>query len=191
MQGKVLKWLKEFRSVDIQFSIDGVGYANDYIRYGAEWDKIAPTYKQYLNMEGVKTNLLCTVQVYNLHDIPNVIQFWKDCGSNNNLIMNFVNWPREFKIDILPELYRLKVAQQIIKVTEGMTQQQLDTFRINALLNQLKQDTQMDTLDERRQRCVERTRAYDKLRKQDINLVSKDLGNLISRWEEECQTIKT
>ena len=188
MQGKVLKWLKEFKSVDIQFSIDGVGYANDYIRYGAEWDKIATTYKQYLNMENVKTNLLSTVQVYNLHDMPNVIQFWKDCGSNNNLIMNFVNWPTEFKIDILPKSYRYKVADEIANVTVDMPQHQLDTFRISALINQLREpnvSNNKEDINERRQRCVKRTRAYDKLRKQDINLVSKDLGKLISEWENE------
>jgi sulfatase maturation enzyme AslB (radical SAM superfamily) len=185
MQGKVLKWLKEFKSVDIQFSIDGVGYTNDYIRYGSEWDKIASAYKQYVEMENVNTNLLSTVQIYNLHDVPNIIQFWKDNGSNNNLIMNFVNWPNEFKIDILPKSYRHRVAEEIIKVTEGIPQQQLDTFRINAMLSQLKEDAHTDDLHARRQRFVKRTRAYDKLRKQDINLVSNELGNLVSKWEQD------
>lgn len=195
MQGKVLKWLKEFKSVDIQFSIDGVGYANDYIRYGAEWDKIAPTYKQYLDMEGVTTNLLSTVQVYNLHDVPNIIQFWKDCGSNNNLIMNFVNWPREFKIDILPKSYRHRIADEIENVTADMSQYQLDTFRINAMLSQLREpdvprneDAYLEgygDIYKRRILCVKRTRAYDKLRKQDINLVSKKLGELMNEWEQD------
>jgi len=188
MQGKVLKWLKEFESVDIQFSIDGVGYVNDYIRYGAEWDKIAVAYKQYLAMAdsgNVKTNLLSTVQVYNLHDIPNVIQFWKDNGSNNNLIMNFVNWPAEFKIDILPEEYRNKVADDIEKVTADMPQHQLDTFRINAMLTQLREPSPTNGVTENRQRFVNRTIAYDILRKQDINLVGSELGNLISEWKNE------
>lgn len=188
MQGKVLKWLKEFSSVDIQFSIDGVGYVNDYIRYGSEWDKIATAYKQYLDMSetgNVKTNLLSTVQVYNLHDIPNVIKFWKDHGSNNNLIMNFVNWPAEFKIDILPAAYRHAVATQIEQIAEDMPQEQLDTFRINAMLSQLRDDSPADDLHERRQRFVKRTRAYDILRKQDINLVNSELAALVGEWESE------
>jgi|TARA_B110000902_G_C14190367_1_gene543946 sulfatase maturation enzyme AslB (radical SAM superfamily) len=186
MQGKVLKWLREFASVDIQFSIDGIGYTNDYIRYGSEWDNISLAYTQYLGMENVTTNLLSTVQVYNLHDIPNVIQFWKDNGSNNNLIMNFVNWPSEFKIDILPQEYKEQIASEIEKVAFDIPQQQLDTFRINAMLAQLREHTEItDDILDSRQRFVKRTRAYDILRKQDINLVSNNLGNLVSEWEED------
>jgi hypothetical protein len=137
-------------------------------------------------MENVTTNLLSTVQVYNLHDIPNVIQFWKDNGSNNNLIMNFVNWPSEFKIDILPQEYKEQIASEIEKVAFDIPQQQLDTFRINAMLAQLREHTEItDDILDSRQRFVKRTRAYDILRKQDINLVSNNLGNLVSEWEED------
>jgi sulfatase maturation enzyme AslB (radical SAM superfamily) len=183
MQGKVLKWLTEFDSVDIQFSIDGVGYTNDYIRHGGDWEKIVSAYQQYLSMD-VKVNLLSTVQVYNLHCIPEVIQFWKDNGSHNNLIMNFVNWPTEFKIDILPQEYRWQVAKEIKRVIADIPQEKLEIFRINAILEQLSENTPNDVYESRK-KFAKRTVMYDKLRNQDINLVNKTLGKLTREWLDE------
>lgn len=183
MQGKVLKWLSAFNSVDIQFSIDGIGYVNDYIRYGAEWDKIAAAYRQYLD-SGFKTNLLATVQAYNLHDIPNIIQFWKDNGSHNNLILNFVNWPSEFKIDILPQEYKDAVALEIQRVAADIPDDKRETFRINALLQQLSSAIPNDVYARRKQ-FVKRTRAYDRLRKQSITKVGAELNLLLEKWENE------
>jgi sulfatase maturation enzyme AslB (radical SAM superfamily) len=183
MQGKVLNWLKEFSSVDIQFSIDGVGYTNDYIRYGSEWPKLVTAYQQYLE-SGFTTNLLATVQVYNLHNIPDIIQFWKDSGSNNNLILNFVNWPTEFKIDVLPIEYKRQVAVEIERVAADIPDWQRELFRINALLQQLSESTPNDVY-ERRKKFVKRTRAYDKLRNQSITQVSSKLSQLLEKWENE------
>jgi sulfatase maturation enzyme AslB (radical SAM superfamily) len=183
MQGKVLNWLKEFSSVDIQFSIDGVGYTNDYIRYGSEWPKLVTAYQQYLE-SGFTTNLLATVQVYNLHNIPDIIQFWKDSGSNNNLILNFVNWPTEFKIDVLPIEYKRQVAVEIERVAADIPDWQRELFRINALLQQLSESTPNDVY-ERRKKFVKRTRAYDKLRNQSITQVSRKLSQLLEKWENE------
>ena len=54
------------------------------------------------------------------------------------------------------------------------------------MLAQLREHTEItDDILDSRQRFVKRTRAYDTLRKQDINLVSNNLGNLVSEWEED------
>jgi sulfatase maturation enzyme AslB (radical SAM superfamily) len=163
--------------------MDGVGYTNDYIRYGSEWPKLVKAYQQDLE-SGFTTNLLATVQVYNLHNIPDIIQFWKDNGSNNNLILNFVNWPTEFKIDILPMEYKRQVAAEIERVAADIPEKQREMFRINALIQQLSESTPNDVY-ERRKKFVRRTRAYDKLRNQSITQVSDKLSKLLEKWENE------
>ena len=46
LQGKTYKLLEHFEKV-IQFSMCGVGYTNDYIRSGADWNTLSEAYKKY------------------------------------------------------------------------------------------------------------------------------------------------
>lgn len=182
MQGKVLKWLKSFRDVDIQFSIDGIGYTNDYIRYGAEWDKIDSAYKQYLDM-GIRTNLLATVQAYNIYDIPNIIQYWKDNGQNNNLILNFVDSPDDLSIDVIPYADRISIMKEIISVSDDIEDSKKEMFRINAVIQRLGQNEKNNNFDKRK-RFVRRTETYDELRKQSISKVHPRLKELVDEWKK-------
>ena len=40
LKSKTINPLSKFRQVDLQFSMCGIGYANDYIRYGANWNEL-------------------------------------------------------------------------------------------------------------------------------------------------------
>jgi hypothetical protein len=98
--------------------------------------------------------------------------------------MNFVNWPTEFKIDILPQEYRWQVAKEIKRVIADIPQEKLEIFRINAILEQLSENTPNDVYESRK-KFAKRTVMYDKLRNQDINLVNKTLGKLTREWIDE------
>ena len=52
------------------------------------------------------------------------------------------------------------------------------------MLEQLSENTPNDVY-ERRKKFAKRTVMYDKLRKQDINLVNKKLGKLTREWINE------
>ena len=180
MQGKVLRWLESFSELDIQFSIDGVGYTNDYIRYKADWKALDSAYKQYLTMP-VRTHILSTVQAYNAYDLTSIIQYWMDNGSNNNLIFNFVDSPHDLSIDILPLADRIQISKDITKLTVNMDEHMLEQSRINALHVKLNK-AEPHNVDVLRQQFAQRTAAYDALRHQDVNLVHTRLGELTAQW---------
>jgi len=180
MQGKVLRWLESFAEVDIQFSIDGVGYTNDYIRYKADWKALDSAYKQYLTMP-VRTHILSTVQAYNAYDLTSIIQYWMDNGSNNNLIFNFVDSPHDLSIDILPLEDRIQISKDIAELTVNMDEHMLEQSRINALHVKLNK-AEPNNVDALRQQFAQRTAAYDALRHQDVNLVHTRLGELTAQW---------
>ena len=181
MQGKVLKWLNLFRSVDIQFSIDGIGYTNDYIRFGANWDDIDKAYKKYLQMP-VNTHLLATVQAYNAFDLSNIIQYWKDNGKKGNLIFNFVDSPPSLSIDILPYEHRIEILNNILLKLDGISDLQLEQFRINALIVKLKQNKNIK--HSLQKNFANRTLLHDKIRKQTIKKVDERLSVLVEKWKK-------
>lgn len=161
-QGKVLNWLEKFDSVDIQLSIDGVGKVNDYIRSGSNWHEIDKAYQKYLDMN-VRVNLLVAVQNYNIFSLVDLIEYWKDHGANGNFVFNFVDWPRELQIDILPESIRLRVANQIEEAFELFDKNDQVRLRVTALLDRLRNPNIPDDVDQLRKQWCLRTAMFNRI----------------------------
>ena len=181
-QGKIMSWLDKFRGVSIQFSIDGVGYTNDYIRYKSKWDEIDAAYRTYLSIPSIQVNILATVQAYNVFDLPNVIQYWYDNGAANNLIFNFVTWPVDMSVDIIPLKERQDVADKIESMISTLTHAQRQQCRLDALLVKLRNTIDPDNIDELRTKWAKRTMKYDTIRNQSIKNVNQKLADYVSQW---------
>ena len=182
-KGKVINWLEKFDSVDIQYSIDGIGYTNDYIRHPSEWNTIETNYHMYRNISSVSTvNILSTVQAYNVFDLPNIIDFWKEHEehSNNILVFNHVNWPEDMSIDIIPHDDRMKIADQIEQRVETLPEYRKTQCRMDATVFRLR--SKFYNLDERRLNWAKRTVKYDQIRNQDIGLVHPKLAEYRDQW---------
>lgn len=181
-KGKVLSYIEQFSSVDIQLSLDGVGNTTEYIRQGSNWNDIDIAYTKYLEMD-VRTNLLVTAQIYNAFDLVNVVRYWKQKGANNNFIFNFVDWPEELKIDLLPRDYRLQIADEIEKEFEGYPESSLSQFRVIALCNRLRLDD-IDRIDQLRQKWIKKTDIQDSVYKKDIHVLDPRLVELYNTWKK-------
>jgi MoaA/NifB/PqqE/SkfB family radical SAM enzyme len=181
--GKIISWLDKFKSVFIQFSIDGVGYTNDYIRWPSDWESIDKAYDMYTATNNVETlNILSTVQVYNIFDLPNIIDYWKNKGAHDNLVFNFVNWPKDLCIDILPLNDRLDIAEKIEEKTSDLPHDVRQQCRVDALLFRLRQQSEPSDIDSLRLKFAKRTMKYDELRTQDISRVHIKLKEYVEQW---------
>ena len=70
LQGKTFRLLEQFRNVDIQFSMCGTDYTNDYIRTGAEWHQLTDAFHTYTQMPNTRVHIMATVQLYNIFTNP-------------------------------------------------------------------------------------------------------------------------
>ena len=66
LQGKTFRLLDNFKYMDIQFSMCGTGYTNDYIRTGADWQQLVQAYKAYTARVNTRVHIMATVQLYNI-----------------------------------------------------------------------------------------------------------------------------
>lgn len=177
-EGKVLKLLKKFNSVVIQLSMDGIGFTNDYIRHHCNWNNVDKSYDTYIN-SFFKVNLLSTVQAYNAFDLVNIIKYWIKKGRHNLLLFNFVDWPADMGIDILPLTDRLQIADQIENLVKDFPQEFKEQSRINALVYRLKNDVENIDLQNK---WAKRTQMYDKVRNKNIFDVDLRLGGYANKW---------
>lgn len=68
-KGNFFDMLKQFKNVNITFSIDSVGATNDYIRTNSQYDKIMRNIEVYLKANNNwRFAVSQTVSIYNLHD---------------------------------------------------------------------------------------------------------------------------
>ena len=183
-QGKVTRWLEEFRAVSIQFSMCGIGYTNDYIRHGADWVKMDKAYKKYLNNPKIKVHILSTVQVYNAFDITNIIQYWLDNGAQGNLILNTVDGPADLRIDILPMEDRLQIANDIESLGTSFSKKlhKSGIGRIEHVVARLREEFEPEAIQKLRTRWAIRTRKFDQIRNNDISRVHPKLEEYCKEW---------
>jgi len=180
--GKIANWLKMFSKADIQFSIDGIGIVNDYIRNPSKWKDIDIAYKKYKSLNLGSVNILSTVQIYNAFDLINIIDYWKENGADNKLIFNFVNYPKDMTIDILPLEDRLTIISEIEKRTESLSEHAKQQWRIDALSYRLRQEFDPVSTAILRKKFALRTIKYDTIRHQSIEQIHPKLAEYVTQW---------
>ena len=93
------KW-KQFKVVQLNCSIDATGDLDRYIRYPSDWKTIEQNFTDLNNLDNVNTEIHCTVQMYNILRIQELIEWvlLKNC----KIYFNILNHPDCLNIRVLP-----------------------------------------------------------------------------------------
>ena len=70
---KVFNELKRFERVNMNFSIDGIGRTNDYIRWGSNWDVVEYNLNKFREVADV--SLGPTVQIMNVLEYDDYVEY--------------------------------------------------------------------------------------------------------------------
>lgn len=100
--------IANFKNTNIYFSIDGVEKTYEVIRYPAKWDRIKENLGKWselaLNNEKLELTILAVVQIYNLFDIEELLEFNESLkGFSKEIKSNILMYPHHFDIKNLPE----------------------------------------------------------------------------------------
>jgi len=84
INSKFLNLIKQFKKVDINASLDGVGETNDYIRYPSKWTQIEKTINLIAELPNVELNITPTLTAYNALECDKIILFAKELSLKHN-----------------------------------------------------------------------------------------------------------
>ncbi len=108
--------LKKFETVDISFSIDGVGEKFNYLRYGANWDEVKSNILLWLektkSLKNFKFHICYTVSILNVLDFNEVAEFAIE--NNIRIHCNFLYQPLYYSITNIREDIKKEVEEHII-----------------------------------------------------------------------------
>jgi len=94
--------LKQFETVGLGVSVDGIGALQEYIRFPSKWNAVVNNMLQYRS-EGIAfVSVHPTPQVYNVFGLLELVRF---CDSHdfNFTLNNVLHYPRYLSFDMLPQ----------------------------------------------------------------------------------------
>lgn len=173
---KLLNILKHFTNLHWTISIDGIGSAAEYIRFGSNWETIEKNVQTILEL-GNSIQFNCTVSAYSILNLDSVINWFVDLKhkySNQPLELTFfvLEYPWYLQIDNLPldlieqAISSCEKAKNIISKTTNFTANQ-ETI-IENLISKLK-SVKID----KSKKFLKFTKMVDGIRNQNFNDLRK------------------
>lgn len=116
---------KEFKHVDLAFSIDGLGDQFEYLRYMAEWRVFEENFKKSINFSpNVRIHWCVTVSNLNVFYLDTIVKEYHENYAKDGqyskdgvgLYINLLHMPKHFNIDILPVEIKQEVIAKLNKI---------------------------------------------------------------------------
>ena len=100
---------KNFKMVNLSFSIDGIGDQFEYMRYPGKWDQAKQTMENSIKLKEQNKNMFLswciTISTTNIFDLAETINHWHEYYKPHRigLYLNLVHGPDYFNISHLPK----------------------------------------------------------------------------------------
>jgi MoaA/NifB/PqqE/SkfB family radical SAM enzyme len=116
-----LNLISQFKQVNINASMDGIGIVNEYIRAPSDWKLISDNIEKLAQMSNVNLGVTPTIQVYNVFDIVNMLE-WVDALNtkyNKKIFVDFLvnHHPHHLAVRILDDEMRKTALDMIMGYT--------------------------------------------------------------------------
>lgn len=145
----VLEYWKQFKHVSVCASVDGVGEVGSYIRSGIHWKTFQENMKRVTDYNASMVAFNITAQIFNVLDLPNIVDFaLANKVSANSLMINTLNTPVYYSIDLLPKHLKEHVAQVLNKhlTTLSIEDRNIIEPKYNTVINYMNvEPSEIDT----------------------------------------------
>ena len=102
-----------FKTVDVQFSIDGIGNQFEYQRHPAKWDRALEVLQAFKDKQSKKFTVgIChTINIFNIMYIPEFLEWAEQFGLG--VYLNSLHFPHYYNVQCLPHHAKRKIAEKL------------------------------------------------------------------------------
>ena len=93
---------KEFKQVQVFFSVDGVGERFNYIRHPQKFEPVMENYWKFKQHEWLRVNLFYTVGIFNIMYMDDMLNYHRDNNMDCEIHFNTVYAPEHVSAKVLP-----------------------------------------------------------------------------------------
>lgn len=131
---ELMELWKNFKSVEIYFSIDGIEKVNRYVRFPSYHDLVMKNLKKYDDNapDNMYFQLLYTVQALNIFYLPEFYEWMLEQNfrkvnlkpealveGDTTILLGSVHWPKYLSTKILPERAKKKITRKLTTFVEA------------------------------------------------------------------------
>jgi MoaA/NifB/PqqE/SkfB family radical SAM enzyme len=119
----VLDWWPKFKKIILRVSIDGYDDIYGYFRVNGDIKKVKENIKQIQTLENVILNVTCTVCIYNISRMTEIVRFTNDLGTLFHT--SIVQYPRAINPKVLPIHIKEKITKDWQKLISNLDDENL------------------------------------------------------------------
>jgi organic radical activating enzyme len=116
-----MKVWKNFRKINLSFSIDGINEVFEHMRYPAKWDNVLENMNKFVDLGNEFGNIhmswCITLSVSNIFNAAETIEFYqKHFSDKMGMYLNLVHGPESHNISMLPDNIKLAIKEKLESV---------------------------------------------------------------------------
>jgi hypothetical protein len=108
---------KNFKSINLSFSIDGIGEVFEYMRFPANWNEVCGNMqkaREYKQQHGNMSLSWCiTLSSINIYYLPETVEEYYKNYSDFGMYLNLVHGPVHFNVSKIPNDIKPKVIEKL------------------------------------------------------------------------------
>lgn len=160
---------KNFKTIDISFSIDNIGRKFEYER-GGVWQEVEKNIIRCIENkpENVTLDMYPTISIFNVLSAYEIYAFGKKNGLN--VVFNLLSFPSYFSVTELPDNVKTLIRSQLTNI--GDQEFVLSILPVLEYMQGTKMSNNMDNF-------FEEVKKIDLLRKQDFRVTHSNIYDLI------------
>ena len=154
VKGKsIFDYIPYFSTVSIEVSLDAVGKAADYVRFGTKWENVSRNFDKYYQYRLDKKNgyriwltVHPTIFVHNVLRLPELLR-WLDTNYPEIPVVsgNFLNYRPEFDLQRMSQPVKEMVVQNLLKEKEQAIQERSVRI-IQEIVDYIQADTDKECM---------------------------------------------
>ena len=168
---------KNFKFVNLSFSIDGTKEKFEYMRYLAKWDEVQANMelaRQHKDTHGNMSISWCiTLSTINIYDLPEILDEYYKNYTDFGMYLNLVHGPIHYNISKLPDYVKDKVIERLEKIP---TEYENVWYQLPGIINFMKNGTYDEKIWEDFSRLIKK---HDDYRKQDFSITFPEYSKVI------------
>ncbi len=104
-----------FRAVNVKVSLDGIDDVNDYIRLGSRFSEVISNLRRLEQEKSANVSLGVgfTAQAYNIFQIHEFLDYFKDLSFNGFVATHLLHFPRHLSIVVYPPRIRERLIEYL------------------------------------------------------------------------------
>lgn len=108
-----IELLREFKSLLIGISIDGIGYSYEYIRAPAKWKTLEKNIAKLLELDNAFVAASPTIQAYNALEVVEMYRYFVTTWIQPPAFLNVLSYPDYLSLRVLPPKARRIAASRL------------------------------------------------------------------------------